>query len=88
MPRPIASSRSADDGRLTVPDLAVWHERLGRSADAIATAYVLSLAAMDAALADDDQREAMDQAMRADDDVRAALRQRRPATLRARRGRC
>ena len=37
--------------RITVQDIAVWHERLGLSADEIATEYALSLAHVYAALA-------------------------------------
>ena len=37
--------------RITVQDIAVWHERLGLSADEIATEYGLSLADVYAALA-------------------------------------
>ncbi len=37
--------------RITVQDIVIWHERLGRSADEIATEYDLSLADVYAALA-------------------------------------
>jgi uncharacterized protein (DUF433 family) len=37
--------------RITMHDIAIWHERLGRSADETATGYALSLADVDAALA-------------------------------------
>lgn len=37
--------------RITVQDVAVWHERLGRSVDQIASEYDLSLADVYAALA-------------------------------------
>src|SRR3990172_8594522 len=37
--------------RITVQDIAIWHERLGRSADEIAAEYELSLADVYAALA-------------------------------------
>lgn len=70
--------------RITVQDIAVWHERLGRSADEIATEYALSLADVYAALAYYyDHREEMDQAIRADEEFIAALRQRSPSKLRA-----
>jgi uncharacterized protein (DUF433 family) len=73
--------------RITVQDIAVWHERLGRSADEIATAYGLSLADVYAALAYYyDHREEMDQAIRADEEFIAALRQRSPSKLRAKLG--
>jgi uncharacterized protein (DUF433 family) len=37
--------------RITVQDIAIWHERLGKSADEIATEYDLTLADVYAALA-------------------------------------
>lgn len=37
--------------RITVQDIAIWHERLGRSADEICTDHSLSLAEVHAALA-------------------------------------
>jgi uncharacterized protein (DUF433 family) len=37
--------------RITVQNIAIWHERLGRSADEIATEYDLSLEEIYAALA-------------------------------------
>jgi len=37
--------------RITVQDIAIWHERLGKSPDEIAAEYNLSLAAVYAALA-------------------------------------
>lgn len=37
--------------RITVQNIAIWHERLGRSADEIATEYDLTLADVYAALA-------------------------------------
>ena len=36
--------------RITVANIAIWHERLGKSADAIATEYDLTLADVYAAL--------------------------------------
>jgi uncharacterized protein (DUF433 family) len=73
--------------RITVQDIAVWHERLGLSADEIATEYGLSLADVYAALAYYyDHREAIDQAIRADQEFIAALRQRSPSKLRAKLG--
>ena len=73
--------------RITVQDIAVWHERLGLSADEIATEYGLSLADVYAALAYYyDHREEIDQAIRADQEFIAALRQRSPSKLRAKLG--
>jgi len=37
--------------RITVQDIAIWHERLGRSPDEIAAEYDLTLAQIHAALA-------------------------------------
>ena len=37
--------------RITVQDIAIWHERLGKNADEIATEYDLTLADVYAALA-------------------------------------
>lgn len=37
--------------RITVQDVAIWHERLGKSADEIATEYDLTLSDIYAALA-------------------------------------
>ena len=37
--------------RITVANIVVWHERLGKSADEIATEYDLTIAAVYAALA-------------------------------------
>ncbi len=65
--------------RITVRDIAVWHERLGMNADEIATEYALSLADVYAALAYYfDHREEIDQAIRADEEFTAALRKRSP----------
>lgn len=51
--------------RITVQDVVVWHERVGLSADEIATEYDLSLADVYAALAYYyDHREKIDQAIR------------------------
>jgi uncharacterized protein (DUF433 family) len=51
--------------RITVQDVVVWHERLGLSADEIASEYGLSLADVYAALAYYyDHREEIDRAIR------------------------
>jgi uncharacterized protein (DUF433 family) len=48
----IAGGKPRNAGhRITVGDIAVWHERLGRSVDEIATDYDLTLAQVHAALA-------------------------------------
>jgi uncharacterized protein (DUF433 family) len=70
--------------RITVQDVVIWHERLGRSADEIATEYDLSLADVYAALAYHcDHREETDAAIEADGELIAALRQHIPSKLRA-----
>jgi uncharacterized protein (DUF433 family) len=73
--------------RITVQDVVVWHERLGLSADEIATEYGLSLADVYAALAYYyDHREQIDQAIRADEAFITELRKRTPSKLKARLG--
>jgi uncharacterized protein (DUF433 family) len=68
--------------RITVQQIAIWHERLGLSADDIASAYGLSLTDVYAALAHYyDHREEVDAAIRADDAFVAELRQRTPSKL-------
>jgi len=73
--------------RITVQNVVVWHERIGLSADEIATEYGLSLSDVYAALAYYyDHREEIDRAMRADEEFIAALRKRTPSNLRAKLG--
>jgi uncharacterized protein (DUF433 family) len=77
--------------RITVQNIAVWHERLGRSVDEIADEYDLTLADVYAALAYYfDHREEIDQSIADDDVFVEALRQRTPSRvsrkLRERRG--
>lgn len=61
--------------RITVQNIAVWHERMGRSAEEIAVEYELSLAAVYAALAYYyDHREEIDQRIIDDDAFVEALR--------------
>jgi uncharacterized protein (DUF433 family) len=73
--------------RITVQDVVLWHERLGLSADEIATEYSLSLADIYAALAYYyDHREEIDRAIRSDEEFIARLRQRIPSKLRAKLG--
>jgi uncharacterized protein (DUF433 family) len=68
--------------RITVQQIAIWHERLGMSADEIATEYDLSLGDIYAALAFyHDHRDAIDEAIRADDALVAELRRRTPSRL-------
>jgi uncharacterized protein (DUF433 family) len=51
--------------RITVQNIAIWHERMGLSADQIATDYELSLAEVYAALAYyHDHRDEIEQSIR------------------------
>jgi uncharacterized protein (DUF433 family) len=73
--------------RITVQNIAIWHERLGLSADEIATEYELSLADVYAALAYyHDHREEIDRSIRDDEDFIAELRRRTPSILREKLG--
>ena len=73
--------------RITVQDIAVWHERLGLSADEIASGYALSLADVYAALAYYyDRREEIDRSIREDAEFIAELRRRTPSVLREKLG--
>lgn len=66
--------------RLTVQDIAIWHERLGKSADEIAAEYNLTLADIHAALAYYfDHREEIDARMAEDRTFAEALRARTPS---------
>jgi uncharacterized protein (DUF433 family) len=68
--------------RITVQNIAVWHERLGRSVDEIATEYDLSLADVYAALAYYfDHREEIDQQIKEDEAFVEDLRRRNPSRL-------
>jgi uncharacterized protein (DUF433 family) len=70
--------------RITVQDIVVWHERLGTSADEIATEHDLSLAEVYAALAYYyDHRAEIDESVRADESFVAELRRRIPSKLTA-----
>lgn len=73
--------------RITVQDVVVWHERLGLSADEIATEYGLSLSDVYAALAYYyDHREEIHRAVGADEAFITELRKRTPPKLKARLG--
>src|SRR5947209_1673839 len=68
--------------RITVQNIVIWHERLGVSADEIATEYGLSLADVYAALAYYyDHREEIDLSIRQDAEFIAELRRRTPSVL-------
>jgi uncharacterized protein (DUF433 family) len=68
--------------RITVQDVVIWHEWLGRSADEIAVEYGLDLADVYAALAYyyENQIE-MDQIIRQQESFVATLRQRTPPAV-------
>jgi uncharacterized protein (DUF433 family) len=68
--------------RITVENIVIWHERMGRSADEIATEYALTLADIYAALAYYfDHRVEMDQGIQGSAAFAEALRQRSPSKL-------
>lgn len=68
--------------RITVQNIVIWHERLGSSADEIASEHDLSLSDVYAALTYYyDHREAIDQAIHADEAFVAELRQRTAAKI-------
>jgi len=68
--------------RITVQNIAIWHERMGISADQIAAEYGLTLAEVYAALAYYyDHRGEIDEAIRADDAFVAELRRRTVSPL-------
>ena len=68
--------------RITVENIVIWHERMGRSADEIATEYALSLADIYAALAYYfDHRVEIDQGIQGSAAFAEALRQRSPSQL-------
>ena len=77
--------------RITVQNIAIWHERMGKSADEICTEHGLTLAEVYAALAYyyDHQAE-MDRSMEEQETFVARQRQRTPSVLarklKARRG--
>ena len=68
--------------RITLQDIAIWHERLGRSPDEIAAEYGLTLAAIYAALAYYfGHRAEIDRAIEEGRAFAEALRQRIPPKL-------
>ena len=68
--------------RITVRDVALWHEYLGRSADEIAAEYELTLAQVYAALAYSfDHRLEVDRSLVERDAMVEALRQQTPLKL-------
>ncbi len=68
--------------RITVQDVVIWHERLGKSADEIATEYNLALSDVYAALTYYfDHRPEIDRAIEEGQAFAEALRQRAPSKL-------
>lgn len=68
--------------RITVQDIAIWHERLGKSADEIATEYNLTLSDVYAALTYYfDHRPEIDHAIEEGRAFAEALRQHIPSKL-------
>jgi uncharacterized protein (DUF433 family) len=68
--------------RVTVQDIVIWHDRLGRSADEIAAEYDVTLADVHAALAYYfDHREEIDRRMAEDHALVEALRPRTPSKI-------
>ena len=69
--------------RVTVQNIAIWHERLGMTPDEIASEYDLELADIHAALAYYfDHREAIDQTIREGEAFVKELRKTSPSLLR------
>lgn len=68
--------------RITVQDIVIWHERMGISADEIATEHGLTLSDIYAALAYYyDYRNEIDEAIRLDETLIAELRRKIPSKL-------
>lgn len=66
--------------RITVQNIVIWHERLGRTADEIAAEYNLTLAEIYAALAYYfDHHAEIDRSINADEAFATALRQQTPS---------
>ncbi len=71
--------------RITVENIAIWHDRLGISADEIASEYDLTLGDVHAALAYYfDHRVEIDQSIEAGQAFVEALRQQMPSKVRQR----
>ncbi|EIC22488.1 DUF433 domain-containing protein [Thiorhodovibrio frisius] len=68
--------------RITVSDIVIWHDRMGKSADEIATEYDLSLSDIHAALAYYfDHRSEIDQTINDGREFLDALRKTTPSKL-------
>ena len=68
--------------RITVQNIVIWHERMGKTADEICVEYNLTLAEVYAALAYYfDHREEIDQNIKEDEAFATALRNQTPSIL-------
>lgn len=68
--------------RITVQNIVVWHEHLGKSVDEISAEHNLTLAQVYAALSYYfDHRAEVDQSIKADDVFVEALRRQKPSIL-------
>jgi uncharacterized protein (DUF433 family) len=68
--------------RITVQNVVIWHERMGMSADEIATEYGITLSDVHAALAYYfDHREEIDDSIQTGKDFAEALRGHTPSKL-------
>ena len=68
--------------RISVEDIAIWHEWLGRSVDEIAAEYNLDIADVYAALAYyHDHRTEIDKSIKDDEEFVVALRKEIPSKL-------
>ena len=68
--------------RITVQNVVMWHERMGKSIDEISEEHDLDIADIHAALTYYfDHREEIDKTMRESDDLVASLRQSMPSKL-------
>jgi uncharacterized protein (DUF433 family) len=71
--------------RITVQDIAIWHERLGQSADQIATDFGLTLAEVYAALAYYfAHRDEVERSIRDGQTLAEAVRQANPSQVKQR----
>jgi uncharacterized protein (DUF433 family) len=71
--------------RITVQDVAIWHERLGLSADQIATEFGLTLAEVHAALAYYFvHRDEIERSIREGQSLAAAVREANPSRVKQR----
>ena len=71
--------------RITVQDIAIWHERLGMNADQISTEYGLTLAEVYAALAYYfAHREEVERSIRDGQSLADAVRQSHPSLVKQR----